>query len=89
VVVGYAVGDVERLADGRLLGRVVDLFVEADARGVGVGERLRDELLTWFTARGCAGADAHALPGARETKNFFETSGFSARLLVMHRRLTP
>jgi hypothetical protein len=45
------------------------------------------ELLAWFSARGCLGVDSTALPGARETKNFFEESGFTARLLVMHRRL--
>jgi hypothetical protein len=32
------------------------------------------------------GIDAFALPGMRETKNFFEGSGFTARLLVMHRQ---
>jgi hypothetical protein len=37
--------------------------------------------------RGCSGVDATALPGNRATKNFFEESGFTARLLVMHHRL--
>ena len=34
-------------------------------------------------------ADAMALPGHRATKNFFEAHGFTARALVMHRRLDP
>ena len=34
-----------------------------------------------------AGVDATALPGDRLTKNFFESNGFTARLLIMHRRL--
>jgi len=87
VVVGYAAGTVDELADGRRLGVISDLFVEPEARAVGVGERMMDELLAWFRTRGCFGVDAMALPGARETKNFFEESGFSARLLVMHHRL--
>ncbi|HEX7167208.1 MAG TPA: GNAT family N-acetyltransferase [Acidimicrobiales bacterium] len=87
VVIGYASGRAEDLPDGRRLGVIDDLFVEAEARAVGVGERMMDELLAWFRTRGCVGVDAIALPGARETKNFFEESGFSARLLVMHHRL--
>ena len=35
----------------------------------------------------CIGIDATALPGHRATKNFFETHGFTARALAMHRRL--
>jgi GNAT superfamily N-acetyltransferase len=86
-VLGYAVGRTERLRDGQGLGRIDDLFVEPEARSVGVGEAMMDELLAWFRAQGCAGVDSTALPGARETKNFFEESGFTARLLVMHHRL--
>lgn len=86
-VLGYATGRVEALRDGRCLGVIDDLFVEEEARAVGVGEAMMDLLLAWFRDRGCAGVDATALPGARETKNFFEESGFSARLLVMHHRM--
>ena len=87
--VGYAVGRLETLRDGRVLGVVSDLYVEEGARGVGVGEALMKELLGWFGARRCAGVDATALPGNRATKNFFEGSGISARLIVMHRSLSP
>lgn len=87
VVVGYGTGRVEDLAGGERLGVVEDLFVEPGARQVGVGEALVDALTGWFRGAGCTGADAFALPGARATKNFFEESGFTARLLVMHRRL--
>lgn len=87
VAIGYAVGRVEALRDGGRLGVVEELYVEPDARGVAVGERMMDDLLAWFAEQGCVGVDAIALPGARATKNFFERSGFSARLLVMHHRL--
>lgn len=87
VVVGYAVARAEALRERGRLGVIEELFVEPDARGVAVGERMMDDLLVWFAEQGCVGIDAVALPGARATKNFFERSGFSARLLVMHHRL--
>lgn len=87
VVVGYATGRTEELRDGSRLGIIDDLYVDEGARSVGVGEAMMVELLAWFRDRGCAGVDATALPGNRATKNFFEESGFTARLLVMHHRL--
>jgi ribosomal protein S18 acetylase RimI-like enzyme len=87
-VVGYATGRTEPLRDGTVLGVIDDLYVDEGARSVGVGEAMMGLLLEWFRERGCAGVDATALPGNRATKNFFEESGFTARLLVMHHRLT-
>jgi ribosomal protein S18 acetylase RimI-like enzyme len=89
VVVGYAAARVEALRDGARLGVITDLFVEPDARAVGVGESLVRAVVSWSTASGCVGVDAAALPGNRAAKNFFEESGFTARLLLMHRRLAP
>ena len=86
-VVGYAAGRIEALRDGTCLGVVTDLFVDGECRAVGVGEAMMGQMLTWFGERHCHGIDAMALPGHRATKNFFEDSGFTARLLVMHRRL--
>jgi ribosomal protein S18 acetylase RimI-like enzyme len=88
VVVGFGVGRVERLRDGRRHGVVDELFVEPDARSVGVGEAVVSRLLAFFGARGCSGADALALPGNRATKNFFEQQGFVARAIVMHKPLS-
>ena len=87
VVVGYAVARVERLGDGSRLGVVDDIFVEEEARGIGVGEAMMNDLVAWSRAKGCFGMDAMALPGHRLTKNFFEESGFTARKIVMHRSL--
>jgi GNAT superfamily N-acetyltransferase len=86
-VIGYASVGLDTLADGRTLGVVTAIFVEPGAREVAVGEAMLDEVIAWCTARGCVGIDANALPGNRETKNFFETFGFTARLLVVHRKL--
>lgn len=86
-VVGYGSGRTEELRNGTRLGVVDEVFVEGEARGVGIGEAMLGELLAWFRSEGCVGVDAYALPGMRETKNFFETFGFTARLLVVHHRL--
>ena len=86
-VVGYAVAHLDELAEGGRLAVVDDLFVLPDGREVGVGESLMDEITAWSTAAGCMGIDAVVLPGNRETKNFFETFGLTARAIIVHRRL--
>ena len=87
VPIGYASVRMETLNDGSRLGVVDDIFVEEEARAVGVGEAMMNDLIAWCEAQGCSGMDAMALPGHRLTKNFFEESGFTARKLVMHHRL--
>jgi GNAT superfamily N-acetyltransferase len=86
-VIAYAAAVVEELRDGSRLAAVSDLFVDPAGRGVGVGEALMDDLVAWATERGCIGVDAMVLPGNRETKNFFETFGLTARAIVVHRAL--
>jgi hypothetical protein len=54
---------------------------------VGVGRLLLDRSLAWLGERGCAGVDGTALPGDRTAKTFYESAGFKARLLTMHRPL--
>jgi GNAT superfamily N-acetyltransferase len=85
--VGYAVAHVEDLRDGTRLGVITDIFVEAEARGVAVGECLMNAMLKELATARCVAADTYALPGDRSTKNFFEGSGFTARLLVMHHKI--
>jgi GNAT superfamily N-acetyltransferase len=87
VVVGYAVVRVETLRDGERLGVVEDIYVEPDGREVGVGEALMDAVLDWCRAQGCIGVDSLALPGNRETKNFFESFGLVARAIIVHKSL--
>ncbi|MDZ7676433.1 MAG: GNAT family N-acetyltransferase [Acidimicrobiales bacterium] len=87
VPVGYAAVRVETLRDGTKLGRVTDLFTLADARAVGVGEAMMNDLMAFCANRGCFGVDSLALPGDRHTKNFFESFGLVARAIVVHRSL--
>lgn len=82
VPVGYAVVS----ADGEVA-VIEELHVDPPGRAVGVGEALLDAIVAWAGELGCAGVDSFALPGARDTKNFFETFGMTARLLVLHRDL--
>jgi GNAT superfamily N-acetyltransferase len=87
VAIGYGIARVEVLGDGSHLGVVDDVFVEEAARGIGVGELMMGELVSWCRSQGCFGIDVMALPGHRAAKNFFEESGFTARKIVMHHRL--
>jgi GNAT superfamily N-acetyltransferase len=84
-VVGFGSVRTETLRDGRLLAVVDDVYVEPPFRGVSVGEAVMDALIEWAQARGCTGIDSLALPGDRDTKNFFERFGLKARALVVHR----
>ncbi len=88
-VVGYAVTSIERLSDESILAVVRDVYVEPDARGVGVGAALMEAILAWAEERRCIGVDALALPGGRATKNFFEGYGLVARAIIVHRDLSP
>jgi GNAT superfamily N-acetyltransferase len=87
VPLGYAAVGVEVLRDGSSLAVISDLYVEPEAREVGVGEALMGAVLEWAASHRCQSVDASALPGDRLTKNFFESNGFTARLLIMHHRL--
>lgn len=89
VTVGMATGSLagEMPARGRRLGRVDCCYVEPEARQVGVGAALLEGLLGWFAEHGCTDVDAQALPGDRATKQLYETAGFKARLLTLHRPL--
>lgn len=89
VPVGYGAAQLEALHDDAVLAVVSDLYVDPEARGIGVGEAMMDLLVAWATENGAVGIDALALPGDRHTKNFFETFGLTARAIVVHRDLTP
>lgn len=84
-LVGFGTAEIETLADGTRLGHLDDLYVEPDARSVGVGEAVLAALVEFCRGSGCDAIDATALPGHRSAKNFFEGAGFTARALTMHR----
>jgi len=86
-IVGYAGVDLVGLHDGSVLGQVTDIYVMPEARGVSCGEALIGLVERWCVEQGCIGIDSIALPGDRETKNFFETFGLTARAIRVHRSL--
>jgi ribosomal protein S18 acetylase RimI-like enzyme len=71
-------------AQGEKIGSIRFIFVDHDAREVGVGEVMRERVMEVFRDRGITKFDAHVLPGHRLVKNFFESGGFSARTIIMH-----
>lgn len=87
VVFGYAIVEIETLDDGGLLARIDDLAVTEEIRGSGIGEAMMNLVMDNARALGCFGIDSRALPGDRHTKNFFESFGLKARMLVVHKSL--
>jgi GNAT superfamily N-acetyltransferase len=90
VVIGFAVchleaGSGEGVRSQR--GALDACFVEPGARGVGVGRLLLDMAVSWIREHGARGMDGIALPGDRAAKNFYESAGFKARMLTMHREI--
>lgn len=84
---GFMTGTIEDLlpqADGARVGVIRLVWVDHEAREVGVGEVMRDLVLSELRDQGISRFDAHVLPGHRLAKNFFESGGFSARSIVMH-----
>lgn len=86
---GYGTCSLLQLASGEPLGSIDELYVEPQQRRQGAGRALARLLVDWCWAQGASGVDAKALPGDRAVKSFFEGEGFTARLLVMHRRVSP
>ena len=68
---------------GVRVGAIQMVFVELEAREVGVGEVMRDTLMKDFRRTGHSLFDSHVLPGHRLAKNFFEAGGFAARSIIM------
>lgn len=89
VVVGFLVARIEPMlpqADGGTIGAIRLVFVDHEAREVGVGEAMLAAAMEALRSRGVSVFDAHVLPGHRLVKNFFESGGFKARSIVMSRR---
>jgi GNAT superfamily N-acetyltransferase len=68
---------------------IVEIFVEAEARAIGVGETLRTFSVDLARERRRRYVDAFALPGMRESKNFFEAGAFISRLITMRHQVEP
>jgi len=87
-IVGFGIIELESLKDGTPHASIKALYVEQEARSVGVGEVLMEEMLTWANLHEAKAVDAIALPGDRATKNFFETHGLVARAIIVQKALS-
>ena len=88
VIVGYAIASLEPFPGGVLDGksmrlRLRHLFVDEEARGVGVGEVLLAAAAKWGRARGAGVCEVEVLPGHRAAKNFCEAHALKARAITM------
>ena len=88
IVLGYAVCRLTLTRERSLIAVVEEIYTDPDARRVGVGEAMLGLITEWASERGAIGIDAIALPGMRDTKNFFERFGLTARSITVHKKLT-
>jgi GNAT superfamily N-acetyltransferase len=85
-VVGYSIARTSNEGDSVIV-TVTDLYTTPQARDVGIGEALLEAAIAWAIGIDALAIDAHALPGARESKNLFERFGLTARLITVRRNL--
>lgn len=81
---GYEEPLLEPMGD-RKVGVISLIFTDHDARGVGIGAAMLQVAIAGFRDRGIDLFDARVSPGHRMAKNFFESNGFKARSITMHR----
>jgi len=67
---------------------VHELYVRAEARGVGVGRALLTATQKIADGSGSPYLESVVLPGMRASKNFFEAHGLVAQRIVVGRTLT-
>jgi len=72
-------------AAGAMAAVIELIFTTPPARRVGVGETMMTSFLKEAGDRAIRLFDAVVPPGHRDAKNFFESNGFKARRIVMHR----
>jgi GNAT superfamily N-acetyltransferase len=86
-ILGYAVCRLTRTRESSLIAVIEEIYTDPDARRVGVGEAMLDLVTEWAASSDATGLDAIALPGMRDTKNFFERFGLTARAITVHKKL--
>jgi GNAT superfamily N-acetyltransferase len=86
MVVGYLIACSSYEGDSMIV-TISDLFTTPEARDVGIGEVLLETAIAWAIGIDAVAIDAHALPGARESKNLYERLGLTARLITVRRNL--
>jgi ribosomal protein S18 acetylase RimI-like enzyme len=84
VVVGYLVMLLSAVKDR---GVITHVFVEEEARQLGLGDSMIEHAIEAVVDAGLVGIESTALPGDRDTKNLFERAGITARKLTVYKSL--
>lgn len=83
VPVAFAVAGLAAQHDGTDRVVVETIYVEPEARAVGVGTALMGVVRAWAVEQDAVAIDATVLPGDRASKNFFERHGLVARAITV------
>ncbi|MHC1734092.1 MAG: N-acetyltransferase family protein [Erysipelotrichaceae bacterium] len=90
IQVGYAMGKIliqDPRADngtGRY-GLIDDLFVMEEARGMGLGKKLMEELHTWFTQNDIHRVKLHAYAWNQDAIKLYERNGFTPYVISLEK----
>ena len=78
--VGYCIATVDGLS-----GEIDSLFVKAEHRGQGMGEKLVTFALKWLEDQNCEIITVSIAEGNENVLDFYRRFGFAERLVVMQR----
>lgn len=67
--------------------RVLQVYVDPQAREVGFGDWLLEAATEEARQRRCTTIEGYALPGDRATKNLYERAGITARKIIVSKEL--
>jgi len=87
-IVGYATARIVRGA-AETVCLIDELFVHPQARSVGVGQALLEQIQAWARDHECSYVESQVLPGNRAAKNFFERVGMVTRAMRVSAALDP
>ncbi|MCU1503829.1 MAG: hypothetical protein JWM12_3183 [Ilumatobacteraceae bacterium] len=90
VYVGAIDGVILALLEVAYLGEVAvvrQVYVEPEARELGLGDWMLAAAMDAARGRGCSAVEGTALPGDRNTKNLYERAGVTARKITVWKRL--
>ena len=82
VVLGYI--EIEIVGE---TARVMQVYVEPQAREIGFGDWLLEAAIEEARTRNCKVIEGFALPGDRATKNLYERAGITARKITVSKDL--
>ncbi len=83
---GHVLGYLELVVDAHRA-VVRQVYVDPEARELGLGDALLGAAMEAGRAAGCRALEGAALPGDRATKNLYERAGIVARKIIVSKQL--